>query len=98
MKPGSLGLAVVYISQSYTVHSKTWWKGRLGEGMCMPWLFTLTSFKFKVQKQSKTISTNRITANDHYTVFHPLVAKEKAQETFLHMVLTKRRQMLYTVL
>jgi len=40
--------------------------------MYMAWLFTLTSFKFKVQKQSKTISTNRINANDSLHRFSPI--------------------------
>jgi hypothetical protein len=43
----------------------------------MPWLLTLTSFKFKVQKQSKTISTNRITANDSLHCFSSIGSQEE---------------------
>ena len=50
----------------------------------MPWLFTLTSFKFNVQKQSKTISTNRITANDPLHCFSSTGCQEGSGNIFTY--------------
>jgi hypothetical protein len=57
----------------------------------MPWLFTLTSFKFKVQKQSKTISTHRITANDSLHCFSSNGSQEEGSTNIFTYGLNKTK-------